>query len=137
MIYLISGLIILGAANAAYLYWQHYQFRKNNRQMVCPVGGKCEEVVDSKYGKTMGISNDLLGIIYYIGLTLILSVHFYVPGWSLAMANLAILAISFSFLFTLYLLFIQVFILKKWCFWCLISAAINIVIFVIGLIYFS
>src|SRR3989339_60505 len=130
MIYIIFVLIILGVVNAIGLYWQHYQFHKNNRQMICPIGkGQCHEVVDSKYGKTLGIANDLLGIVYYVGLTVVLLVYLYVPDRSLVMSKLALFGVSFSFLFTLYLLFVQAFVLKKWCFWCLMSAVINILIF--------
>jgi len=134
MIYLIFSLIILGILNAAYLYWQHYQHRRHNRAMACPLGGKCEEVVGSKYGAVLGVPNDLLGIAFYLGLSalMIFNLTLILP---LVMPKLILLAALASLVFTTYLLFVQAFILKKWCAWCLISAIINYAIFISILIY--
>ena len=136
MIYPIFSLIILALVNAIYLYWQHYQFKKHNRQMSCPMGGNCQEVVDSSYGTIFGLSNDLLGIAFYIGLAALLLINLYYQPWSLWTGRLALIGMALAFLFTNYLLCIQVFILKKWCFWCIISAVINYALFISFLIYY-
>ena len=136
MIYLVFILIALAFLNAAFLYWQHWQYRKHNRQMSCPLGGQCQEVVDSSYGEIFGISNDLAGLAFYLGFSLILLISLFYQPWSLWSGRLALIGIALAFLFTSYLLYIQAFVLKKWCFWCLVYALLNYLLFISFLIYY-
>ena len=115
---LVSILALIGLANALYLYWQHTQVPKG-RKMFCVIGGDCQAVVESKYGKSFGVKNELWGSLYYLSLILF---HPY---------TLLLLSLSFiAALFSLYLLFLQAVVLKKYCSWCLLAIFINLAIFI-------
>jgi len=131
---LIYLFIILGIVNAGYLYWQHVQFEKNKRKMVCPLNGHCEAVVESKYGTTLGIKNDILGILYLLALAFLITVDLSVPALSMY-ARFAIMGIAtFGILFSTYLTYLQAFVIKEFCTWCVAAALDNFILVI--LIYF-
>lgn len=114
---------LIGLANAAYLYWQYRQVAKG-RPMFCLIGGDCQAVVESKYGRSFGVKNELWGMIYY---ALIIS---------LSLLNIKHLILNISLiaaLFSLYLLFLQSVVLKKYCSWCLLAIFLNLAIFLTSL----
>lgn len=78
----------------------------------------CEKVVKSKYSKTFGISNGLLGLMLYqaIFMFTLLSIYTAVPF------EPAMILITAGFLFSMYFLYIQAFVLRAFCTYCVLSA---------------
>lgn len=95
-------------------------------------GGGCDPVICSNYSEFLGIPNELLGVIYYIliaggyGLLLVFP-QLMIPPIVFGLIVLSSLALLFS----LYLFFVQALILKKWCRWCLLALALNVLIFAV------
>ncbi len=115
----------IGFAVSFYIYYS----KKYDKHLYCPIGQDCDAVVRSKYGKTFGVENTIPGMIYYAvvfayGLLLnrnvfiAMPVYYFIVGISVA-----------SVLFSLYLVYVQKFILKKWCIYCIISTIASILIF--------
>lgn len=122
-------LSILGFLNAFYLYYQHKREVESGQKMYCLIGGDCGTVVGSKYGRTLGIKNEKIGMVYYGFIALYLLINSFISQDMFAFA-LLIEAIAFvATIFSLYLLYVQTIILKKFCSWCLIAIGINILIF--------
>ncbi|TSC86260.1 MAG: hypothetical protein G01um10147_972 [Microgenomates group bacterium Gr01-1014_7] len=121
MTIIIFILSVLGFSNAFYLYWQHKREVNTGQKMFCLIGGDCGAVVGSKYGKTFGIKNEIIGMIYYALLGIYILTGIVLPPIKIIAGVAA--------LFSLYLLYIQVVVLKKFCSWCLIAIAINLLIF--------
>ncbi|MDA2922666.1 vitamin K epoxide reductase family protein [Patescibacteria group bacterium AH-259-L07] len=111
-----------------------YHKKRLKQAVVCPMGGKCEEVIYSEYSRFLGIPIELLGMVYYgiialsYGLFLVYSVVV-TPFTVFLVLGITIIA----FLFSLYLTFLQVFSIRQWCSWCLISAGFCTSIFVLAL----
>jgi uncharacterized membrane protein len=104
-----------------------------NEKLVCVVGNDCNKVVRSKYGRTFGMDNTILGMLYYLFLItamLIILTNPVVLDYSLFSVGLLISA-GLAALFSLYLTFIQVFVLKELCEYCLFSSVLVIIIFII------
>lgn len=97
--------------------------------MVCLFGKDCGVVVASKYGKTFGVKNELWGVVYYLSLIVL---SFIVPATfgSRIVAFAAFAAAAFSS----YLLYLQLFVLRKYCSWCLMAIAINFAILALALL---
>lgn len=128
-------LIILSLIGFAVSFYMYYS-KKYDKPLYCPIGGNCDDVIKSKYGKTFGIENTIPGMGYYI------LIFIYAIGL-LSNRNLfkedviyySIVGISLaSVLFSLYLAYIQKFVLRKWCYYCIISTLASLLIFV-GVIY--
>ena len=79
----------------------------------------CRKVQKSKYSKMMGIPNSFLGLgMYLLMLVLALLFHY---GLIAIFAPVLVL-IGFGFLFSMYFLYVQAFILRAFCTWCVVSA---------------
>lgn len=115
------------------LYIRHK--KSKNEKLVCVIGDDCDKVIRSEYAKTFGVDNIILGILYYIfliGVFLIdgfygfLGISFY---W-----NILLFVTGLAGLTSLYLVYIQIFVLKEWCEYCLVTALVNILVFLILLL---
>src|SRR3989338_8822481 len=104
---------LIGFAVSFYMYYS----KKYGKPLYCPIGENCDDVIKSKYGKTFGIENTIPGMGYYAMILI------YAAGL-LSNRNLfkeaaiyySIVGISLvSVLFSLYLAYIQKFVLRKWC----------------------
>jgi uncharacterized membrane protein len=107
--------------------------KKNAHPLACPLKGRCEEVITSKYSKFLGIPVEYLGISYYLFTFITYSLFIFVNQFfyeHYLFALLVMLISAGAFLFSVYLTAIQLFVLKWLCTWCLISAMICTVIFI-------
>lgn len=78
----------------------------------------CQKVQHSKYSKTFGIPNSVAGFFMYILLILLSIMH--LSGYAPFLWLQAIITIGF--LFSVYFLYIQAFVLRAFCTWCVVSA---------------
>lgn len=122
-------LAILGFINAFYLYYQHRKEVATGQKMFCLIGGDCGAVVGSKYGRTLGIKNELIGMTYYLFLSSYLLLSLLIPDLLDSLVIIPKLVTFIAAVFSLYLLFVQAVVLRKFCSWCLIAISINLLIF--------
>ena len=115
-------LAILGIFNSGYLIKK----RVKKQPLICPINGSCNKVVESKWNAIFFIKNDVLGLFYYI---FVLFLAFYLLFMSEKLLILTKIISGLSLLFSLVLVFIQAKIIREYCFYCLISALINLLIF--------
>ena len=100
---------LAGLAVAGYLTWVHF----DDAALVCVTGGGCETVQESEYAEIAGVPVAALGLVAYaivLGL-----VARDTPGARLGAAMLAVV----GFLFSMYLLALQLFVIDAVCAWCL------------------
>ncbi len=125
-------LILLGVCG--FLVSHYIQRKKSSgEKMLCNIIKGCDRVTDSEYSRFLGIPLELLGMVYY-GLVVLSYIIFSLfPESSGVQLTFWVLGItSGAFLFSVYLTFIQVVVLKDWCQWCLVSAVISLLIFVVA-----
>ena len=109
--------------------------KKTGKLLVCPIRFDCSTVVNSDYSKFFGIPIEILGMAYY-GLVFISYFFFiFLPGLlpNLLVGFMIALSVT-AFVFSLYLIFVQIFILRKGCSWCIISALISALIFILTVV---
>ena len=101
--------------------------------LVCNAGS-CEKVQSSKYSVFLGLPVATWGIGFYV-LMLVLSLasmqerYAESRGLSLAM----FLVTGWGVLFTAWLNYLEAFVINAWCEWCLGSAAMVLVLFILAL----
>lgn len=121
------GLALIGFLDAIYLTVSHYTGHIN-----CSVISGCQEVLLSPYSKILGIPLALLGALYY--LFIIINSLLYIDNqnkWSrIFLSYLPI----FGFLFSLYLLYLMIFVIDALCQYCLLSAGSSTILFILSLI---
>lgn len=125
---LIISAALAGTVLAAYIYRK----KRAHIALVCPLKADCESVVRSEYARFFGIPVELLGIGYYSLIAVSYAVIAAAPAVAAPPLVFGLLAItSAAFLFSLYLTFIQAFAIKQWCSWCLVSAGLCTLIFIL------
>lgn len=125
---LVIFLSLLGVLLTIYIH-----YKKSTKQpMVCPLNGHCEEVVTSSFSKFLGMPVELLGMVYYGATAVAYAVFMIIPASATVALTVAFFMIcSGAFLFSLYLIFVQIFYLKQHCTWCFGSAGISTIIFLL------
>lgn len=112
---LLFTLAAIGISETAYLINK----RRLGEKPVCPIiESNCHIVLESKYNKTFWIHNDILGILFYIAVAII-SALLVDEDLTLLLKILVATGVVISAYFTA----LQGWVIKAWCFWCLMSAA--------------
>jgi uncharacterized membrane protein len=103
--------------------------------LVCPLNGECDAVTTSKYARFLGIPVERIGVAYYLLIVLVYGLRVIAPAViSDTVMFLATALTIGAFIFSVYLVFIQAFVLRKWCTWCLYSAAFSTFIFITAVV---
>lgn len=124
---------LIGFIDAGYLTYEHYFGNAD----FCPWNNPwlaCGRVLDSAYAIIGPVPVALLGNLHY----LLLLAWFFLylrtqKPWWLILFQIEALA---GFLISLWLVYLQAFVLQAFCAYCLISAAASILIFLQVLLYF-
>ncbi len=126
------GIFILGVCG--FLVARHIYRHKNNNKspLVCPIRFDCQAVTHSDYSKLFGIPLEILGMTYYALISLAYLFFIITNGVvPLPLVGLVVFLSFSAFIFSIYLLGVQIFILKKGCSWCIVSALICLLIFIL------
>lgn len=117
---------LVGLGDAIYLTIQHYTGEK----VPCSVTGGCEAVLTSSYAEIGGIPLAAFGAAaYFIAFSLaILAAFGNRLMWKLFGIQTALMAG-----FSLWLIYLQAFVILEYCQFCLLSAATSITLFLIAL----
>jgi len=132
IIILLIVLSLIGLSDSAFLTSSHY----SGSTVTCSIGGNtigdCNSVLTSKYAKTAGVPNSLVGVVYYF-IALILSA-FLLTKPKRATAQLLALLTGVGFLASLWFVYLQLFVLNAICVYCMVSAATTALLFIFSLL---
>jgi uncharacterized membrane protein len=131
--WLMTLLTISGMGVSAYLTWAYLTPSAN---LSCGGSHGCEAVKNSVYANLMGIPLPLIGLVSYFILLalLIFQSQFCARGSTgLSFIVLAIFGLSLSgVLYSAYLTYLELFVIYAICRWCVTSAVIMLVIFLLS-----
>ncbi|MBI4138254.1 MAG: vitamin K epoxide reductase family protein [Candidatus Wildermuthbacteria bacterium] len=113
------GLSFLGFLDASYLAAEHYL----GIPLTCVVFSGCEKVLDSEYSAIFGVPIALFGAGYYAAI-FVLAAAFLETRRRMFLNAAAFLPLAGSVV-SLFLVYLQIFVLKALCQYCLISAFIT------------
>ena len=109
-------------------------YKLTNNESMCIGSSGCSEVNASRYSEINGIPVAVLGVVGYAAILALLFIE-QRPGFIQENGNLLFFGISLiGFLFTLYLIYLEIALIKAYCPFCLTSQAVMIVIFIISVI---
>jgi uncharacterized membrane protein len=120
-------LALVGLADAIYLTVQHV----TGQSVRCTIVSGCSEVLSSTYASFNGIPLALIGAIAYFTVFSLATLAAF--GYPLV-GKLLLLVIGLMFFTTLWLIYLQAFVIGQFCQFCLLSAAVTIVLMVLVLI---
>ncbi len=128
-------LALIGLADALFLTYEHY-----NPLSIppCPANAivDCGKVIRSSYAQIYGIPLGLFGSLFYFVFLAVLVLSTKPKHQKLSRYFLILTSVG-AFLFSIYLVVIQVFIIKAICLYCMLSAATSTSIFLITISAFE
>ncbi|MEK6900591.1 MAG: vitamin K epoxide reductase family protein [Nanoarchaeota archaeon] len=120
-------LAIGGISVAGYLTWKHYH--NTAKRLVCPLDHDCSKVTESEWSKIFLVRNEILGALFYISM-LVAGILAAFTADSTILFLLIKIAAGSGLLFSMFLIWVQVYKIKDYCFYCLLSALITLLLFV-------
>lgn len=118
-------LSVLGIADAGYLTYKHTR----KQPLLCPIGDDCSVVTESKWSHLFGVRTEVLGLLYYSALLIAIIGVFSTSSLNGGVIALLPWATGVGGAFSLFLVSLQAFVIKKYCFYCLLSALISFLLF--------
>jgi uncharacterized membrane protein len=126
MVFGLLAVAPLGFLDATYLSVEHFL----NKVPPCSITHGCEAVTTSPYALVFGIPMAVLGAVYY--LAIILGLVYYLDSRKSAVLKAVSGFTAFGFLFSLYLVYLQLFVIRAICQYCMLSALSSTLLFIIG-----
>lgn len=128
MILIISFIVIslAGLLNAGYLSYKHYR----KEILICPFNHDCSIVTGSQWANILGVRNEILGLLFYIAAVLVIIVSLLLPNLASTIYLFLVLASGLALAYSIFLIVIQTSVIKNYCFYCLMSAFVNLLIFI-------
>jgi len=127
LIYIFLIISFLGFVDATYLTAYHY----SGKSVICLTNYNCQNVLNSKYSTFLSIPISLFGSIYYltnfvIGISSIINKK----------RNMLFAAVisSLGFITSLYLTYLQIFVIKEICLYCIASAIFSTILLFLSII---
>jgi uncharacterized membrane protein len=118
---------LLGFVDAAYLTASHYQ----NAIPPCYITRGCEAVTTSSYSKILSVPVALLGALYYA--SVFFAAFYYLDKRKNWILQFIFAGTSIGFLTSVWLLYVQGFLLEEFCTYCILSGITSTVLFSISL----
>ena len=123
----IALLSLIGLADSLYLTVEHV----TGQSVRCTIVAGCSEVLSSSYAVVAGIPLAAVGAAAYFTVFSLATLAIF--GYRIAGKLLAPLT-ALMVLVSLWLIYLQAFVIRAFCQFCLLSAAITIVMFVIAFV---
>jgi uncharacterized membrane protein len=119
---------LVGFLDSTYLAIEHFL----NRVPPCSLVTGCEIVTTSKYSVIFGVPLALLGALYYLAVIVALVLYLdmrrdFIIKWTARVT-------AFGFVFSLWLVYLQLFVIKAICQYCMLSAISSTGLFVVGVL---
>jgi len=111
----------VGLGDAIYLTVEHVA----GRSVMCTIVSGCSEVLSSQYASIGGIPLALLGAAAYFTVFSLATLGAF--GYKLA-GKLLTLVVALMFVTSLWLIYLQAFVIKAFCQFCLLSALVTLIL---------
>lgn len=116
------SLALGGIVNSAWLAYRHYK----KKPLICPLDHDCSVVTESGWSTFLGVRNEILGILFYVFMIGGVFAALSLPERVYIISLLLVLSASGGVVYSAFLAYVQFFVIKDYCFYCLISALLTV-----------
>jgi uncharacterized membrane protein len=121
-------LILVGLIVSGYLAYAKFSGIPVN----CSILSGCQTVEQSKYSVMFGVPVAVYGVLFYLGLIFATFIRINQKYKNLV-TKLILLATTFGFLFSVYLTYLELYVIFAICVYCVVSAIISTALFFLSL----
>ena len=126
---ILALLSLLGIGISSYLTYVHWA----DQPVACTALANCERVATSEYADIAGIPVAFLGLLVYVGLLGAAGAWLYYNGRGLTWPVMAFWGLSVAgVVYSVYLTYLELFVIDAICTWCVASAALLVVLFALS-----
>lgn len=126
-LYITAAIVaLIGLADSIYLTIEHV----TGRSVICTIVAGCSEVLGSRYAVVAGVPLALVGAAAYFSVFSLATLAAF--GYRFASGVLTVLVLA-MFLVSLWLIYLQAFVIHAFCQFCLLSATVTTALTVIVL----
>lgn len=118
---------LIGIVDAVYLTIHHY----TAEPVPCSIISGCEQVLTSSYAEMFGIPTAAFGALAYLTAFILASISIFGNRFAWTLYGVAATTMA---AFSIWLIYVQGFVIEAFCQFCLISAATSLTLFVIFLV---
>lgn len=115
-----------GIIDSSYLLYQH----QKKKPLVCPLDHDCSVVTESKWSRIFFVRNEALGLLFYLFMLGGIVSSFFLTSSLSTLFLVLFISSSLGLIFSIFLVLIQIFAIKDYCFYCLISAFLTLLLFI-------
>ena len=126
ILWALVALALIGFTDSAFLLAK----RVSGAPIPCFITSGCDTVSKSPYSILFGVPLAAWGVIFYLGIGFLTLL--YVDTKSLVVAKLIPVATALGFLSSAYFVYIQKFKIGAFCVYCILSALVSTLLFVLG-----
>jgi len=126
---LVVLLAVVGLSDSSYLTFKHFE----GGEISCEAlpGADCDLVLGSMYSEIFGIPLALLGALYYLAVLVLGLIYIGTRrDWAL---KLLLLLTAIGFIVSVYLVYLQIFVITALCAFCMVSALTSTILFGIAI----
>lgn len=128
--FILIGLSVIGLGVAGYLTYSAFSLS----DALCAPGGGCDIVRQSEYSKVAGVPVALIGLVGYLGILGVLlleeSVEFFADNGPMLVFGMSLI----GFIYSIYLTYLELYVIHAICPWCVASAIIMTLVFAVALV---
>ncbi|OIP66193.1 hypothetical protein AUK15_00755 [Candidatus Nomurabacteria bacterium CG2_30_43_9] len=122
------ALALVGFTDSAFLLAK----RVSGAPIPCFITSGCDAVSKSQHSVLFGVPLSAWGVIFYLGIGFLALI--YIDTKNLLVGKLITFATTLGFLSSLYFIYVQKFLIKAFCVYCILSAIISTILFALGII---
>jgi len=128
ILWAIIALALVGFTDSAFLLAK----RVSGAPIPCFITSGCDTVSKSPYSVMFGVPLAAWGVLFYLGIGFLALL--YMDTKNLLIAKLIPIATTLGFLSSAYFIYVQKFLIKAFCIYCILSATISTILFALGII---
>ncbi len=118
----------IGFLDATYITLKHYL----GVPITCSILNGCEKVTTSVYSTVFNIPVALIGSVYYLIIFALIILYLDTKKETIFYTASKITALGF--IASIWFTYLQIFVLKAFCFYCLVSSGTSTILFILGII---
>ena len=120
------ALVIGGIIDTSYLLYQHYK----KKPLICPMDHDCSVVTEGKWSRIFFVRNEILGLSFYLLMLTFIILSVILPNFSSKIYLFLFIFSIIGVVFSIFLVYLQIYKIRDYCFYCLISAFLTLLIFI-------
>ncbi len=120
------ALAVGGIIDTSYLLYQHYK----KKPLICPMDHDCSVVTEGKWSRIFFVRNEILGLSFYLLMLTFIILSVILPNFSSKIYLFLFIFSIIGVVFSIFLVYLQIYKIRDYCFYCLISAFLTLLIFI-------